>query len=262
MKNKMIVIKLGGQVLENGSQDIKALHDAGYQLVLVHGGGVLIDRELQAKGVQPQKKDGLRITDAATMTVVQAVLDAVNTNVGAALSSLGLKATYFGAGNTVLTCEQKSAIDTSGIEFPLGFVGSVTAVDTTKIEKALQSGQVPVIAPLAECPGFETLFNINADNAASMVAEQLGADMLVFMTDVPGVLGADDIGVKTLRKAHSDHLAAIGRVGGGMLPKLHSAFRAAENGVGCIQIIDGTKTGALLASVLDPGCYGTLIAAS
>jgi acetylglutamate kinase len=262
MKKKTIVIKLGGQVLESGAADVKALHEAGYALVLVHGGGVLIDGELKSKGIQPQKKDGLRITDAATMEVVQAVLDAVNTNVGTSLSTMGLKAASFGAQNTVLTCTQKSAIDTSGVEFPLGFVGSVSAVDVEAIHAALNSGKIPVIAPLAKCDGFKSLFNINADNAASMVAEQLGADMLVFMTDVPGVLGADDLGVKTLRKAHSDRLAAIGKVGGGMLPKLHNAFRAAENGVGCIQIIDGTKKGSLLGSVLEPGLHGTLIAAS
>jgi acetylglutamate kinase len=268
MKKKTIVIKLGGQVvLPQGNDhlqalagDLKALLAAGYQLVLVHGGGVLIDKQLKAKGIEPQKKDGLRITDAATMEVVQEVLSGVNTNIATALQSYGLNVVSFAAQNTVLTCTQKSAIDTTGLEFPLGFVGAVSQVDTTAIADTLKVGQIPLLAPLAHCPGFDTLFNVNADNAASMVAEQISSDMLIFMTDVPGVIGADDIGVKTLYKAHSDHLSAIGAVKGGMLPKLHSAFQAAESGVGCIQIIDGTKAGALLASVLEPGSYGTLIA--
>lgn len=268
MASKTIVIKLGGQVVAPQSadylhalaSDLRALLEAGNTLVLVHGGGVLIDKALKEKGIEPQKKDGLRITDAATMEVVEEVLDSVNANVSKQLQGFGLNIAEFGAKNTILTCLQKSAIDTTGLEFALGFVGSVTDVDTNALNNAVKVGQIPLLAPLAACPGFDSLFNVNADNAASMVAEQLEADMLIFMTDVPGVIGADDIGVKTLRKAHSDHLSAIGAVKGGMLPKLHSAFRAAENGVGCIQIIDGTKPGALLESVLNPGSYGTLIA--
>lgn len=260
---KTVVIKIGGNVLNNITAfagELKTLIEYGYQPILVHGGGNLIDAELKAQGIEPQKKDGLRITDEATMTVVEKVLSMVNYQLVESLQSLGLPLIGFSTENAVVHCTQAHAIDTTGLEFPLGLVGTVCGVDVDTLHAALTKNQIPVLAPLGKCEGFEQLFNINADNVAAAVAEYITADMLIFMTDVPGVIGPDSIGVKTLYKAHSDHLSAIGAVKGGMLPKLHSAFKAAESGVKCIQIIDGTKSGALLESVLTPGSYGTLIA--
>jgi acetylglutamate kinase len=263
-----IVIKLGGQVFgQNSTQQVKqltadllALQQAGNDLILVHGGGVLIDKELKAQGIEPQKKDGLRITDAATMKVVLQVLDSVNVLLVDSFVEAGLNAYGFNSLNTVLQARPQFSIDITGLEFSLGFVGTVSSVDAQAIKMVLSESCVPLVAPLAIGDDGKTLYNVNADNAASAIAEYIGADMLIFMTDVPGVIGANNIGVKTLRKAHCDHLTAVGTISGGMLPKLHSAFKAAESGVNCIQIIDGTEPHALISCVQKPGAHGTLIA--
>lgn len=262
-----IIVKLGGQVFSQGdlylndiASDLMVLLANGHQLILVHGGGVLIDEQLNAAGIQPQKRDGLRITDAATMQVVQQVLDGVNANLTQKFKSFGLPVQGLPSSACVLQAKPVCAIDSHGLEFDLGFVGSVTSVDTGAIDAILQNGGIPLIAPLAKGTQEETLFNVNADNVASAVAEHVNGEMLVFMSDVPGVIGPNSIGVKKLVKAHCDHLTAVGTVTGGMLAKLHNAFSAAESGVDCVQIIDGTKPHSLLESVDKPGVSGTLIA--
>lgn len=261
-----IVIKLGGQVfadkgLKALAQDIKQIQNLGHELILVHGGGAQIDKALADKGIVPQKKDGLRITDAATMEVVQQVLDEVNASLVNQFCAEGLSTVGFSSANSVLKVKQASAIGIDGVEFDLGFVGNVERVDTNGIAQLLSNNAIPLVAPLGVGgTGGTTLFNINADNAASAIAEQIGADMLVFMSDVPGVLGADKFSVKKLKKVQCDHLTAQGTVSGGMLTKLHNAFQAAENGVKVVQIIDGTKPHALLESIQTPGNHGTLIA--
>ncbi len=262
-----IVIKMGAQVfsqqqdnLADIARDLHALKKSGHEIILVHGGGVVIDESLKAAGITPQKKDGLRITDAATMKVVQQVLDAVNADLSSKLTQLGLATHGFASHNTVLAATPACAIGLDGMEFDLGFVGSIESVDTDAILSVLKDNGIPLIAPLAFGVDGKLLFNVNADNVASGIAEHINADMLIFMSDVPGVIGANNIGVKTLRKAHCDHLTAVGTVTGGMLAKLHNAFRAAESGVKCVQIIDGTKPHSLVESVDSPGSSGTLIA--
>lgn len=264
-----IVIKLGGQVfsqnaaagIEHIVSDLFELRANGYQPILVHGGGVLIDKALKSEGIEPQKKDGLRITTTATMKVVQHVLDGINTVLCEEFNALGLQSYGFNSQNAVLQASQKYAIGIDGIEFDLGLVGSITSVNKNAILSAVESCFVPLIAPLAIAQdNHHLLFNVNADDVACAVAEQVNAEMLVFMSDVPGVIGANNIGVKTLRKAHSDHLSGIGAITGGMRAKLHNAFRAAENGVKCVQIIDGTQPHSLLESINTPGANGTLIA--
>lgn len=262
-----IVIKLGGQVFSQGDQylksiaaDLAALQASGHQLVLVHGGGVLIDEALKAAGIVPQKRDGLRITDADTMAVVQQVLDGVNVSLSQTLRGFGLQIAGLASTAGVLKAQPTCAIDSQGLEFDLGFVGSVNNVNKEVVATLLGDQVIPLIAPLALGEDGVTLFNVNADNVAAAVAEHIGADMLVFMSDVPGVIGPDSINVKKLVKAHCDHLTALGTVSGGMLAKLHNAFKAAECGVGCVQIIDGTQAHSLLEAVDHPGVSGTLIA--
>jgi acetylglutamate kinase len=273
-----IVIKLGGQVFSHGdlylkdiASDLAALAKAGHQLVLVHGGGVLIDAALAKAGIQPQKRDGIRITDNATMAVVQPVLDGINASLTAQLTRYGLPVQGLDSGAGVLLAKPAHAIDSQGLEFDLGFVGNIADVDVDMLETLLDSGIMPLIAPLAvgavtNCVNVgddnsgATLFNVNADNVAAAVAEHIESDMLIFMSDVPGVIGPNSIGVKKLVKAHCDHLTAVGTVTGGMLTKLHNAFSAAESGVDCVQIIDGTKPHVLLESIYRPGVSGTLIA--
>jgi acetylglutamate kinase len=261
-----IVIKLGGQVFSQDLNivktivtDIIALKESGLEPILVHGGGMLIDQELKAAGVVPQKKDGLRITDAATMKVVQKVLDQVNADLTTQFSRFGLQVKGFASHNTPLQAEAAQAIGLDGLEFDLGFVGDITSVDVATIVSAVDAGLTPLVAPIA-IGATEDYYNINADSAAAAIAEFTNAEMLVYMSDVPGVIGANNIGVKTLRKAHCDHLTAKGTVSGGMLAKLHSAFKAAESGVACVQIIDGTEPHSLIQSIKQPGYGGTLIA--
>lgn len=266
-----VVIKLGGQVFAQHAasaiagiaHDLYELKAIGYEPILVHGGGVLIDNALKQSGIEPLKRDGLRITDAQTMEVVQQILDKINADLAEQFTALGHQIAQFKSENSVLQAKQTCAIGLDGVEFDLGFVGSVHSIDATSLLGAIAAGAVPLVAPLAIGTTREdesALLNVNADDAARAIAEHINADMLVFMSDVPGVIGADNIGVKTLRKAHSDHLSSIGTISGGMRAKLHNAFRAAESGVRCVQIVDGTQPHSLIESIYTPGAKGTLIA--
>ena len=237
------VIKLGGSTLgahDTSLRDIAEARRGGRQIVVVHGGGAAVSAWLQRTGVEPRFVRGLRVTDAATLDAVVAVLaGSVNKQLVAELGALGAPAIGLsGADSMILQATQYDP--------ELGFVGRIERVNPFPLEELLRLGYLPVIAPIAvECDARKAqLLNTNADTAAGEIAAALHAERLVFLTDVEGVLASDGRLHRRLSVPESNALIAAGVAGGGMIPKLEAAARAAAAGC-ATRIIDGTRDGAL-----------------
>jgi acetylglutamate kinase len=256
----LTVVKLGGSLLEERSLRVKALGaiaarwTAGKKIVVVHGGGKRIDASLQALKIPKKTYRGLRITDPETLDVVVSVLSGVvNKSLIAELRSLGiLAAGLSGADGDTLWAEFHPRID--GVDF--GFVGRVTYSNPTLLSAVLGAGLLPVVASVAL--GREgTLLNVNADSAAAALASALRAETLVFLTDVAGLLDADEKLVPTLDPATAWSLIRSGAVGGGMRPKLLACLDAVHAGVARV-VIAGPESHS---SALADGTGGTCLAA-
>jgi acetylglutamate kinase len=269
---KIVIIKLGGNVLTSANAvkalalQLCSLQFAGFNTLLVHGGGNFIDQALVQNGIAVKKDHGIRITDATTMTVVQEVLDKLNGQLENQLRALGINTLGCNSASGIISATLAEAVVVDGQKIDLGLVGSIESVSTAKLCSLLQSNVTPLVAPIAAGPKDSRL-NINADDAAASIASSLNAHALLFLSDVPGVLvqeTAEPAAVKTMPQltlAQWQELVANGTVNGGMIPKLKTAFTAALNGVKSVQIIDGTVPGSILKAITQPGSTGTLIAA-
>ncbi|HEX8153877.1 MAG TPA: acetylglutamate kinase [Thermoanaerobaculia bacterium] len=230
----MKVIKLGGSLLDDVQRRDAALGaianawNAGEQLVLVHGGGKHVDAALAKAGIAKRTHAGLRITDDATLEIVVSVLaGTVNKMLVAELTKLGVRAAGIsGCDASTLVAAQHPPV--GGVD--LGHVGEITKSNPTLVRSMLNYGVMPVVSSVAMSAGGE-LFNVNADAAASALAVSLNASMLHFITDVAGLLDADGSVIPQIDPPRVATLMQSGVVNGGMLPKLHSALRAAERGV-------------------------------
>jgi len=271
-----VVVKLGGATLDGDTvgggatldgdtagggatlDEVAALTRAGLRVVLVHGGGPLVTSWLDRLGVPTRFQDGQRVTDAAALEVATMVLrGAVSTGVVAGLARRGVPAVGLsGVDGGLLRARHTPA---------LGLVGAVEDVDTSVLLPLLESGFVPVIAPLG-LDAADALLNINADVAAAAVAAALGADAALFLTDVPGVRGADGAVIGALDRAGVEALIADGVVAGGMIPKARSALAAlagVDGGPGAARalILDGRAPGAL-SGLLAGAVAGTVVVSS
>jgi len=260
-----VVVKLGGATLDGDTADggatldeVVALTRAGLRVVLVHGGGPLVTSWLDRLSVPTRFQDGQRVTDAAALEVATMVLrGAVSTGVVAGLARRGVPAVGLsGVDGGLLRARHTPA---------LGLVGAVKDVDTSVLLPLLESGFVPVIAPLG-LDAAGALLNINADVAAAAVAAALAADAALFLTDVPGVRGADGVVIGTLDRAGVEALIADGVVAGGMIPKARSALAAlagVDGGPGAARalILDGRAPGAL-SGLLTGAVAGTVVVPS
>ncbi len=249
------VIKMGGSTLgahDTSLRDIAEAHKHGTRIVVVHGGGAAVSDQLAHSGIEPRFVRGLRVTDAATLAVVVAVLaGSVNEQLVVQLTALGVDAKgVSGADQSILRAER--------YDDELGFVGRITAVDPGPITIIISGGAVPVIAPIAIELATGQLLNTNADTAAAELASALKAERLVFLTDVPAVLDAAGRPIERLSPDEATALIASGVAAGGMIPKLEAAVRAAAAGC-ATRIVDGTASGAL-AAVLAGEVGGTIIA--
>ena len=230
----LLVIKIGGDLLESGSTlettaaSIAATQRAGYQVVVVHGGGSAIAKLAGALGLEEHKVDGLRVTDAATAEVALAVLAGTQgKSLAAALGRQGCEA--------VSVCGADAHLLTARVvrHGELGFVGEVEDVNVALIEDLLAKSRTPLIAPLAPlAPEHDEpnspLYNINADTAAGPIAKALHADALLFVTQVEGVLDGAGQCLPQLDRQMAQELQACGVLNAGMLPKIESALKAAE----------------------------------
>jgi len=251
-----IVVKLGGSTLgshDTSLRDIAAARRNGRPVVVVHGGGAAISDWLRRLGVEAKFVRGLRVTDAATLDVVVAVLaGVVNTRLVAELSALGAPALGLSGADAMLLQARRYDGD-------LGFVGKIDRVDPAVVEELLRAGRLPVIAPIAVESGAAApqLLNTNADTAAGEIAAALHAERLVFLTDVDGVVDADRRLIPHLTAAEANALVASGVAVGGMIPKLEAAIRAATAAC-ATTIAPGTAAGAL-AAVLRGDVGGTTV---
>ena len=259
MAGKTFVIKYGGSAMENPElcrqvvADIEMLKLLGIRIVLVHGGGKAISAHVKALGLPVQFRDGLRVTDDATMEAVREVLvGKVNQDLVWALNEYGHNAVGIsGADGKTLKAEQ--------IDPELGRVGRIREVDPSLIETILEDGYIPVVATVGCAPdGF---YNINADVAAGKIAEAMGADKLIYLTDVDGLLADvedEDSLIQSLSRSETHELLASGRLDGGMLPKIRSISEALDAGVSEVVILNGTFPHSLLLEIFtDAGC-GTM----
>lgn len=259
MAGKTFVIKYGGSAMENPElcrqvvADIEMLKLLGIRIVLVHGGGKAISAHVKALGLPVQFKGGLRVTDDATMEAVREVLvGKVNQDLVWALNEYGHNAVGIsGADGKTLKAEP--------IDPELGRVGRIREVDPSLIETILEDGYIPVVATVGCAPdGF---FNINADVAAGKIAEAMGADKLIYLTDVDGLYGDvsdEDSLIQSLTRAETHELLDSGTLDGGMLPKIRSIAEALDAGVSEVVILNGTFPHSLLLEIFtDAGC-GTM----
>lgn len=259
MSGKTFVIKYGGSAMEDPElcrqvvADIEMLKLMGVRIVLVHGGGKAINAMLKRLDVPVKFKDGLRVTDDETMEAVQEVLVGhVNQQLVWALNEYGHNAVGIsGADGKTLTAEP--------VDPDLGRVGRIREVDTNLINTILDDGYIPVVATVG-C-GPDGFYNINADVAADKIAEAMGADKLIYLTDVDGLFrdfSDEDSLVAQLTRTETHELLESGTLDGGMIPKIRSVAEALDAGVSEVVILNGTYPHSLLLEIFtDAGC-GTM----
>jgi acetylglutamate kinase len=254
------LVKIGGAQLESAedrrelARALKVAREQGHELVLVHGGGNQIRALSKRLGLAERTHAGLRVTDAATADVVLMVLAGlVNKELVHTLESEGLRAVGLCGADAATFSADRARAD--GVD--LGYVGKVAKVDPRLCETLIAAGFLPVIAtsaPLArDAAGpSDHFYNINADLAAGPLARALGADALVFLTDVPGVLDADRERIATLTPARCDELRASGVIHGGMIPKVEAALAALAAHPSALVKIASAEGANALVDALEP----------
>ena len=239
----------------SGFPDIADLHSRGFWPVVVHGGGPVISEWLKRLDVPTRFEDGLRVTDEASLEVVVAVLAGlVNKQIVASLQAAGVPAVGLsGADGGMLHCRIANE--------RLGFVGEVESVDPGPLVRVLLAGALPVVAPVGilsiDSKPQAQLLNINADAAAGSIATAIRAGWLAFLSDVPGVLGADGTVQQNLSADDVARLRADGVIEGGMIPKVDACLQAA--GAGCRAVILDGRAEHTLTSLIDGDTIGTVV---
>jgi acetylglutamate kinase len=270
--NKTIVVKYGGHAMDDGlptefAQDVVLMKQTGINPVVVHGGGPQIGAMLKKLNITSSFVDGLRVTDAATMEVVEMVLSgSINKQIVTGINAAGGRAVGVSGkdGNLVLAKKvERTKLDpATGNRVPvdLGFVGEPEHVDAEVLKMIMNSDLIPVVAPIGVDHKGQT-YNINADTVAGAVAGAISAERLVLLTDVEGVLDKDGKVVPHLKVAEAKALIADGTISGGMIPKIETAIDAVESGVHAAVILDGRIPHVLLLELFTEHGAGTLIEA-
>ncbi len=266
-----VVVKYGGHAMGDPAlgrafaEDITLLKTAGVNPVVVHGGGPQIAAMLKRLDIKSTFRNGLRVTDKATMEVVEMVLaGSINKEIVATINAAGGRAIGLcGKDGNMVTADPLIQTETdpaTGAEVPvdLGFVGEPKTVRREVIDVLAHSEIIPVIAPVA--PGVDgNTYNVNADTFAGAIAGALNATRLLFLTDVPGVLGRDGKLIKEMTVAEAKSLIADGTVHGGIIPKVETCIDALERGVQAVVILNGKVPHAVLLELLTERGMGTLI---
>jgi acetylglutamate kinase len=265
---RTIVVKYGGNAMtqqplkQSFAHDVVLLKLVGMKPVVVHGGGPQIDDALERVGKKSRFVQGMRVTDAETMEIVEWVL------AGQVQQELVTLINRFGGQAVGLTGKDGSLIRARRMHLPdrddpqithdLGQVGEIEAVDPSVVRALQDGGFIPVISPIGF--GEDGLsYNINADLVAGKIAQILDAEKLVMLTNTPGVLDREGRLITGLSAARVDELFADGTISGGMLPKIASALEAAHSGVNSVHIIDGRVDHCLLLEILTDRGVGTMI---
>lgn len=258
---KIIVVKYGGSAMSNAElqrnviKDVTLLKLVGFKPIIVHGGGREISRWVGKAGMEPRFVNGLRVTDEDTMEIAEMVLGKVNKNLVTMVQELGVRAVGIsGKDGGLLKVQKKYA----GGE-DIGFVGDITEVEPKILYDLLERDFLPIVAPIGLDDEFRT-YNINADDAACAVAKAVGADKLVFLTDIEGLYrDVEDKStfISRLTAGQADELIAGGYIGGGMLPKLSNCTSAIRSGVNRVHILDGRIPHCLLLEIFTNQGVGT-----
>ena len=266
---KLVVIKLGGSAMEGTGnldsvlQDVMFMSAVGIRPILVHGGGAAISREMTLRGKRPKFLKGRRITDRETLDVVTEVLQGINQDLVRRIRDMGWNAECLAdpAEGLLRAVPRPSVEGPESSRIDLGFVGEVESVETARLKRLCESHMIPVVAPLGLGRDGET-YNINADSAASFVAQALPAEKLVFLSDVHGIMRdpADERSlVPTLTEQEAASLISQEVIRGGMVPKVEACIAALEAGVNKAHIVDGRIPHSLLLEIFTNKGVGTQI---
>lgn len=268
-RDKTTVIKLGGSLLANEDAlhhlllDIHFMETVGMRPVIVHGAGSRISTAMEKAGIEARFVQGRRYTDQQTLEIVERVL-AVETNNDLAnrFEKIGGRAVKLNFESTpVLEGKLLKLTGDDGAEIDLGMVGEVTKVDRLVIDDLSCAGQTPFIPSMCETSDGQKL-NVNADTVATTVAQQLNADKLVFISDVPGVLRDPEdpaSSISSLTIAEAEQLIADGVITGGMIPKIEACIETVRRGVKKVHIVDGNLRHGLLLEIYTSSGIGTVI---
>ena len=256
-ENEKIVIKYGGNVLidrnvfNNFISDINVLNRLGLAVVVVHGGGPRIKRELDKKKIQSKFINGLRVTDKNIIDTVEEVLIDFNKDIVDSLKQLGSEATSFHT-------KTNNVIEVEPEREELGFVGIPNKINDKLIQNALSANKIPIIAPLGLGKNDQT-YNINGDTAASAIAKKLKSRRLILMTNVEGVYDDQKKLISEIKPFDLENLIKWKVVQGGMIPKIENCVDAVQNGVRGVVILDGRKPHSVLHEIFSDKGSGTLI---
>ena len=260
---KVIVVKYGGSAMVDEElkkrviQDVTLLKLVGFKPIIVHGGGKDISRMVERVGMTPQFVNGLRVTDAETMEIVEMVLNRVNKGLVQFVESLGVRAIGISGKDGGLLQVEKKYSDGKDI----GFVGQVKNVNAQILWDLLEKDFLPVICTVGLDDEFQS-YNINADDAACAIAQAMEAEKLAFLTDIEGVYKDPkdpETLISELTVTEAKALITDGYIGGGMLPKLQNCIDAIESGVSRVHILDGRIPHCLLLEIFTNKGIGTAI---
>jgi len=258
---KICVVKYGGAAmvekdLKNGfARDIALMKQVGINVVVVHGGGPQIDKELKKFNIQRNFVDGIRVTDRDTIEVVANTLnDLVNKEIVSLINSNGGNSIGLAKNNNNLIRVKK--LTSEKIDY--GYVGEITDIDSNYLYDLMNSNYIPVVAPL----GFDEnndIYNINADSAASAIAANLAAEKLIFLTDQTGVLDQKGNLISSLNFNEIENLISSNVITGGMLPKIKACLNSLKNNVKMAHIVDGRIQHSVLLEIFTNEGIGTLV---
>ena len=256
-KNELIVIKYGGNVLidrnvfNNFIEDIFLLNKLGLAVVVVHGGGPKIEKELKKEKIQTKFLNGLRVTDKKVIKIVENVLIDFNNDIVNSLNKKGSKAVS-------VNSKVNNIISVVPDRQELGFVGIPNKIDIDIIKDMINKNQIPVVAPLGLDIG-NLSYNINGDTVASAIAKKLKSRRLLLMTNVEGVYDDRKNLISEIKPFDIENLIKLKIVQGGMIPKIQNCIDAVENGVRGVVILDGRKPHSILNEIFSDQGAGTLI---
>ena len=269
-QGRVFVVKYGGHAMvdeklkRSFARDVCLLRYVGIHVVVVHGGGPQISRTLQQMGIESTFSSGHRITDDATMDVVEMVLGGqVNSEIVGLISEEGGRAVGLsGKDANLITARRKPPMtmseNGSSVPVDLGRVGIIDTVRPQIIRDLIEKGYIPVVAPIAKADSGEAL-NVNADTAAGKIAAALSAAKFMLMTDVEGVKDGEGNLIRSLRAREAKELIAQGVISGGMIPKVECALSAVEGGVEKVHVVDGRVVHALLLEIFTDQGIGSEI---
>lgn len=258
---KTLVIKYGGNAMNDEAvtttilQDIAALKIVGVNPILVHGGGPEINKLLSRLGIEPQFKNGMRVTDEQTMEVAQMILcGKINKNIVGELNSMGVKAIG-------LCGKDSQLIKAETLDPDLGYVGKITGVNAKLLDILAKDEFIPVIASIAT-DELGNSYNVNADVAAAAIAAATHAEKLLFLSDIDGIMANKDKAetlINRITVAELHRMIECGEISGGMIPKAKSCIDAIERGINSVFVLNGTLPHSILLELFTDSGVGTMI---